>query len=197
MRLERPNPKKLTQIEVPADLRQFFEEVATLIEAGDEATTIESDDLLQCEFAYGGLIDEEAPVYGFTYYPLKGVRATKWELEFSAQEIGQIADGSIDKLELWACEDKSCGSMFSSANYRCFDCGYVDEEVQEVRVLPSGDFSNRRDWALAFFALYPDADPFEMIGDYNGKTELGSALGYFSLNEAREILRVFQSSKKD
>ena len=196
MRLERPKAKKLTQIEVPANLRQFLEEVAGLIEARDEATLIESDDLLQCEYVYGGLIDEGEPIYGFTYFPRKGVR-TKWELEFSAQQIGEIADGRIDKLELWACEDNSCGSMFSSANYLCFDCDYFDDEVQEVRVLPSGDFSSRRDWALAYFALHPDADPFEMIGDYNGKTEFGSALEYFSLNEAREILRDLQSSKRD
>ena len=190
MRLEKPNPKKLTQVEVPADLRQFLEEVADLIEARDESTLIESDDLLQCEFAYGGLIEEGAPVYGFTYFPRKAVSRKTWELEFSAHEISEIADRSIDKLELWACEDESCGSMFSSANYLCSDCDYVDDEVQEVRVLPSGDFSSRRDWALAYFALHPDADPFEMIGDYNGKTELGLALGYFSLNEAQEILRL-------
>jgi hypothetical protein len=32
-----------------------------------------------------------------------------------------------------------------------------------------------------------------MIGDYNGETELGERLGYFSLNEAREIQSGSQS----
>lgn len=59
MRQEQPKAKKLTQIEVPANLRQFLEEVADLIEARDESTLNESYDLLQCEFAYGGLIEEE------------------------------------------------------------------------------------------------------------------------------------------
>ncbi len=184
MRTAQPKPKKLTQVDVPADLRVFFEEVAHLIEVHDEAAFIESDDLLQCECAYGGLIEDETDEYGFTYFPRKGVK-TKWELLLSASQIRDVADGSITKLELWACSDENCGSMFSSANERCSNCDYVDDE--EKRALPHAEFSSRRDWALAYFALHPDADPFQMIGDYNGRTELGERLGYFSLNEAREI----------
>lgn len=192
MRTAQPKPKKLTQLDVPEDLRVFLEEVAHLIEIHDDAAFIESDDLLQCECAYGGLIEETTDQYGFTYFPRKGVRTT-WELLFSASQIREVADGSITKLELWACTDENCGSMFSSADYNCTTCDYDDEEEKEERALPQGDFSNRRDWALAYFALHPDADPFQMIGDYNGQTELGERLGHFSLNEAREAQSSFQS----
>lgn len=190
MRTEQPKPKKLTQVDVPADLRVFLEEVAHLIEIHDEAAFIESDDLLQTECAYGGLIEDGTDEYGFTYFPRKGVR-TSWELLLSASQIRDVADRSITKLELWACSDEDCGSMFSSADGRCGNCDYVDDE--EKRALPQGEFSSRRDWALAYFAIHPDADPFQMIGDYNGETELGEHLGYFSLNEAREIQSGFQT----
>ena len=99
MRTAQPKPKKLTQVDVPADLREFFEEVAHLIESHDEAAFIESDDLLQCECAYGGLTEEDTDEYGFTYFPRKGVKTT-WELLFSASQIRDVADGSITKLKL-------------------------------------------------------------------------------------------------
>lgn len=188
---ETPKPKKFTRVEAPPDLRQFLREVAEMIDDGDEATLTESDDLLQCEYAYGGLADEETGAYAFTYFPRKGVK-TNWEFDLSASEIREVAEGERE-LELWACQDENCGSMFSWAEARCSQCDYE----REVRALPTGDFRTRRDWALAYYALHPDADPFQMIGDYNGETELGTSLGYFSLNEARELQRIFQSLKRN
>lgn len=190
MRTAQPKPKKLTHVDVPADLRVFLEEVAHLIEVRDDAALIESDDLLQTECAYGGLIEENTDEYGFTYFPRKGVRTT-WELLFSASQIRDVAAGNITELQLWACSDENCGSMFPSADDRCSNCDYVDDE--EKRALPHGEFNSRRDWAVAYFAIHPGADPFQMIGDYNGETELGERLGYFSLNEAREIQSGVQS----
>lgn len=187
MRTAQPKPKKLTAAEVPADLREFFQEVAHLIDTGDEAALIESDDLLQCDRAYGGLIDEEDDIYAFTYFPREGVK-TKWIFDLSAEQIRAIADEDVLTLELWACEDGNCGSMFQDANETCFYCDYV---VDEVRPLPSGEFRTRRDWALAYFALHPDAHPLQMIGDYN-QTESVNGLGSFSLNEARDIQEEFE-----
>ena len=191
MPAELPKPKKLTHVEVPPDLRQFLQEVAEKIDQRDEDTLVESDDLLQCDFVYGGLADEETGEYGFTYFPGKS-RKTKWEILLLAQQIREIADGERD-LSLWACEDQNCGSMFWRAEERCSQCDYE----REVRALPSGDFSSRRDWALAYFALHPDAYSMQMIGDYNGNTELGETLGYFSLNEATELERIAQSLKRN
>jgi hypothetical protein len=132
MRTAQPKPKKLTHVDVPPDLRGFLKEVAHLIETHDEAAFIESDDLLQCEYAYGGLIEDETDEYGFSYFPRKGVRP-RWELLFSASQIRDVADGTITKLELWACSDENCGSMFSSANERCGYCDYVDDEEKQPR----------------------------------------------------------------
>lgn len=190
MRTKQPKPKKLTQVDVPTNLRVFLEEVAHLIEIHDEAAFIESDDLLQTECAFGGLIEDGTDEYGFTYFLRKGLRP-KWELLLSASQIRDVADGTITKLELWACSDENCGSMFSWADELCSRCDYVDDE--EKRALPQGEFSSRRDWALAYFAIHPDAHPFQVIIDYNGRTELGERLGYFSLEEVREIQSGFQS----
>ena len=191
MSTEQPKPKKLTRVEVPPDLRQFLWEVAEMIDRGDLETLVESYDLLQCDYAYGGLADEETDTYEFTYLPRKGVK-TRWEFGFSVKELREAANG-VRELELWACEDENCGSMFSWAEAQCPNCDYE----REVRAVPSGDFSKRGEWALAYFALHPDADPFQMIGDYNGETELGESLGYFSLNEATELQRISQSMKRN
>jgi len=191
MSTELPKPKRLTHVEAPPDLRQFLLEVAEKIAQGDEDTLIESDDLLQCDFAYGGLADEETGEYGFTYFPGKS-RKTKWEILLLAKQIREVADGERE-LSLWACEDENCGSMFSLAEERCSQCDYE----HEVRALPSGDFSTRRDWALAYFALHPEAHPMQMIGDYNGETEWGEKLGYFSLTEATELETISQSLKRN
>ena len=191
MTAEQPKPKKFTPVEAPPDLRQFLREVAERIDDGDEATLVESYDLLQCEYAFGGLADEETGAYEFTYFPRKGIK-TKWEFGLSAKEMHEVAEGERE-LELWACEDENCGSMSSWPDVPCSNCDYE----RELRALPTGDFSTRGDWALAYYALHPDAHPFQMIGDYNGETELGTSLGYFSLNEATELQKIFESLKRN
>lgn len=55
-----------------------------------------------------------------------------------------------------------------------------------ARQSPQEDFDSRRAWALAYFRSHPDADPLEMIGEYNATT-LGQRFGSFSLDEARAI----------
>ena len=57
MRREQKHPKAKQVVPMPDDLATFLREVHALIEADDDAATIESDDLLQCEIAYGGLIE--------------------------------------------------------------------------------------------------------------------------------------------
>jgi hypothetical protein len=188
MRTARPKPKNLTQVNVPLNLREFLRKVATLIEGRDESAMVLSDDLLQGDRTYGGLIDDRAGEYGFTYFPGEGVR-TKWELQLTADQIRAIAHGRVRRLELWACTDDGCGSMFPSANELCFYCDYVDEGVP---TLPGGEFNTRRDWALAYFALHPDCHPLQMIGAFNGEVELARRLGRFSLDEARGILSEFK-----
>jgi hypothetical protein len=92
---EQPKPKRFTRVEAPPDLRQFLREVAELIDEGDEATLVESDDLLQCEYAFGGLADAETAAYAFTYFPRKGVKPN-WEFDLSASEIREVAEPALD-----------------------------------------------------------------------------------------------------
>ena len=191
MRTLQQKPKVLTQVEIPPDLRAFLKEVADLIEVGDELTTIESGDLLQCDYAYGGLCEEGTDEYGFTYFPRKG-RKTTWDFVLSAAQISEVAADNITTLELWACTDDNCGSMFPNSSWSC-SCDYVDDDPPK---LPTGEFRSRREWALAYFALNPDAHPLQMIGAYNDNELFDDSLGYFSLQEASEILSAFQSGEQ-
>ena len=127
MREKRPRPKVKEQVRIPANLLEFLREVHELIEAQDEAATVESDDLLQCECAYGGLVQVGTDSYGFTYFPGDGVR-DKWEVELRAIEIRYIADGATTELELWACSDSTCQSKFSDPADTCSICDWVEQE---------------------------------------------------------------------
>ena len=113
----------------------------------------------------------------------------------SAAQIREVAAGDVATLELWACTDRDCGSMFPNSDWACGRCDYVDDDPPPK--LPTGEFRFRRDWALAYFALNPDAHPFEMIGAYNGNHERDDSLGFFSLQEAMEIQSAFQSGEKN
>jgi hypothetical protein len=193
MRTLQKKPKVLTPVEIPPDLRAFLKEVAELIEVGDEATTIESDDLIQCEFAHGGLCEEGIDEFGFTYFPGKGIK-THWDFVLSAAQINEVAAGNTTTLELWECTDTNCDSMFPNSDWACGKCDYIDDDPPK---LPTGEFRSRRDWGLAYFALNPDAHPLEMIGAYNGNEQRDDSLGFFSLEEAREIQSAFQSGEKN
>jgi hypothetical protein len=58
------------RLAIPAEFADIMREVAAKIEAGDAATTIESDDLLQWEDrCCGGLLDAEQGLFGFVYFP--------------------------------------------------------------------------------------------------------------------------------
>lgn len=124
MRERRIRPKAKQAVGVPDDLLDFLRDVHEMIETGDESATMESDDLLQCPSAYGGLIEDGGNRYGFTYFPEKGVR-NKWELDLDVVDIERIAGGEIAELELWACEAPECRCMFSDPQGICLHCDYV------------------------------------------------------------------------
>ena len=129
MRKLQIQPKNREHVPIPEDLRSFIAEVHTLIEIGDEATQIESDDLLQSEVAYGGLLEEGGQDYIFTYFPNHKVRGVRdqWILQFDVEAIKAIANGTSKELWLWACQDEDCGCKFQDPNETCFYCDYIDE----------------------------------------------------------------------
>jgi hypothetical protein len=126
MRTCSPQPKELRTLAMPADLREFLVGVDELIGAEDELATTESDDLLQCERAYGGLLDKGGFRYGFTYFPDKGIRH-KWEFCLSAYQINAVAAGGLSTLDLWCCTSPDCKSGFEDKAETCFYCDYIEE----------------------------------------------------------------------
>jgi hypothetical protein len=127
MRTKNVKPKIAEEVAIPERLVAFLREVHELIEQDDDAATIESDDLLQTEFAYGGLLEEDGDEFGFTYFSDEGARA-KWEFELSASDIAAIAQGDRDTLRLWRCRTPGCRNRFGSPDEACFDCDYVDDK---------------------------------------------------------------------
>ncbi len=126
MRERSPRPKIQETVVIPRELKSFLADVHMLIVEGDESTTIESDDLLQCERACGGLLEEGRDVYGFTFFTdPEGVR-NKWEIVLSKADIEKVANATLTEFSLWACQDAACGCKFSSEDETCFYCDYVD-----------------------------------------------------------------------
>ena len=128
MRREVPKRKVRQRIELPAYLVQFFTEVHQLILAGDEAATVSSDDLIQANRAYGGLIKHGGTDYQFVYFPDKRSVRNKWEFSLSSKVIREIAGGKRTALTLWSCQSPKCGCKFSDSDERCFHCDYQDDD---------------------------------------------------------------------
>jgi hypothetical protein len=88
--------KSTERVAVPQDLREFLVDVHRRIADGDEAATIPSDDLLQSERAYGGLVGG-AGRYSFVYFPGRGT-SVRWEFTLLASEIEEIGAGGSDEM---------------------------------------------------------------------------------------------------
>jgi hypothetical protein len=190
MRIATVKPKVAAEIAIGEELEGFFQEVDGLIKQNDELATIPSDDLIQTEFAYGGLIEEGTDTYGFTYFPEQSTRPS-WSIVLTASEIEAISSGKKKTLILWKCQNPDCRSFLSSKDEACFDCDYIDDDelAQKKKILstlPQGE--GREQWVKAYLANFPDAHPLEVVGDYNSQPQLGERWGYFSLHEMGKLI---------
>jgi len=88
--------KSTERVTVPQDLRDFLLEVHQRIEDGDEAATTPSDDLLQCEWAYGGLVPG-GDRYSFVYFPERGT-SVRWEFTLLPSEIDELGGGAAAEI---------------------------------------------------------------------------------------------------
>ena len=194
MRVEKIQQKISQEVTIPEELRSFLQEVDELIRQQDELATTESDDLLQAERAYGGLIEEGTDRYQFTYFPGEDTRPT-WELEMTATEISAIAKGQIAALSLWRCPNINCGSHFASAEGVCFDCDYLDEELDRKKVILKTLLQSvsKEEWVKGYLRHYPDAHPLQIIGDYNSQGQLGNKWGFFTLGEMQALVQTLLS----
>lgn len=129
MRIEQRQPKIQEDVKIPDNLVSFFAEVQREIDAEDEVTTIESDDLMQYEefdFAYGGLNDAETGEFTFRYFT-DNENGSTWDLSLTKQEIGKIAEGELKQLTVWGCQNPLCGCKFSDEEGSCSNCDWVEE----------------------------------------------------------------------
>ena len=128
----RPLPKKRLVAAIPPNLVSFIRDVATAIREENPCATTPSDDLLQCDYAYGGLGDGSPPVYHFTYFSKSDVDPkSKWHFSLSADEVSSVAEGSKTELALWGCASETCESMYPTESSLCHECDYVRNEDAE------------------------------------------------------------------
>ena len=113
--------KTLRKIAIPEPLRKFLRQVHAKIEAGDEPTSIESDDLLQDHLAYSVFLGYEAGLFRFCYFPGAYLVPT-WDFRVALEEIRRIATGETDHLSLWKCDDPACACLYESEDAYCDGC---------------------------------------------------------------------------
>jgi hypothetical protein len=127
----RPRPKIRISKKLPERLVEFLRDVHSRIEAGDESTKIQSDDLLQCQHTYGGLTRAGSDKYYFCHFPTSENEPT-WGFALSAEQIGQIAYGELLELEFWGCQSDTCQELSDSPDHHCGTCDWVrDEDAAE------------------------------------------------------------------
>ena len=130
MRKCAPKLKILEKVAIPDDLKAYVSGIQHLIDEDAEEIKIESDDLIQSQTAYGGLLEEEGREFGITYFPEheeNGVRH-KWELIFTKDAVSEISQGKKGFLELWSCTAPECHCRFQVEDETCFYCDY--EEIE-------------------------------------------------------------------
>jgi hypothetical protein len=116
-------PKIAIQEPVPQRLLDRMKVVTKLIAAGDESTTIESDDLIQFEGLWdcvGGLTADGR--FFFTFFPGEEGDDTQWMLELSESQIEAIANGIATSLDLWRCPRCGGADRFSQKDGYCRKC---------------------------------------------------------------------------
>ncbi|MCA9167971.1 MAG: hypothetical protein KDB23_09900 [Planctomycetales bacterium] len=130
-------------VEVPERLVHFWRDVVSRIDAKDPSTIYESDDLLQCEFVYGGLADPDNRYFGFTYFPFDEDPDTEWEFFLSESELRLIASGLQQSIQAFRCQDPRCLLMHSAPDGYCPNCDnvldYVDEFGDMRKAYPALD----------------------------------------------------------
>ncbi len=112
-------PKRSVSIELPSAFTDFMREVKQQIDAGDEATMIESDDLLQCDCIYGGLYDAAKRRFAFRYFHAEDVT---WDFDLDVQQIASIADGTQTTMTFWQCSNGKCDCLYHAEDSYCMHC---------------------------------------------------------------------------
>ena len=127
MIVKKIHEKKLETVSLPAKLVYFLRETYQSILRKEEATLIESDDLLQDTFVYGGLLKQGEDSYRFVYFPGDFGIKNKWVFTLNTSELKSIAEGNTTTLDLWACAQEDCQSKFMDKTETCSYHDYLED----------------------------------------------------------------------
>ncbi len=133
-------PKQSVTVELPSAFIDFMREVHQYIVDGEEvATTLESDDLLQCQCIYGGLYNAAKQQFGFRFFHPD---RTTWDFDVNARQIAQIAAGKLTTMPLWQCQGNRCGCLHATEDSYCHHCDSIrhfdnDYEASLKRLYPN------------------------------------------------------------
>ena len=121
-----------TEEKIPVAFVVAMRQVAELIEAGDETTTVESDDSLQIGDVMGGLYRADERGFGFSMCVRRDDgeaacdnRGTiEWCYYLTPAQIDGIATGKITQLPMWRCSDADCRRRWSEPDGYCPRCDF-------------------------------------------------------------------------
>ena len=124
-----PMKPKVQVVEmIPPAFVEFLEEVDGMIERRDPETLLESDDLIQCEHTFGGLVDAAEELFGFefwdgTKFSKNGFRITSHFL-LTKSQIKAVANHELTSLTMWRCSN-DCGRRATVSDWHCTECDNV------------------------------------------------------------------------
>ena len=124
-------PKLPVTEAIPEAFAILMRDVAAAIDDGDESAWMESDDLIQPQDfrGYGGLYDSVEGRYGFEYLVDDSQENRErsppiaWDFDLNRQEIRDIANGTISRIDMWRCEP-DCGRRFARSDGYCPACDF-------------------------------------------------------------------------
>jgi hypothetical protein len=186
--------KERRLVPIPDDLRESLREVHELIQEAeyDRDIDLDFDDAIQVGNVCGGRVRGRLRPYQLTYYPPGDSRRGRWQLALGEADIEDIADGRMTSIRLYCCVSSDCRSKFSRESDVCFVCDYEDTpeeagykaKLQEL----ANSSTSKAEFVAGYVRIRPDATSASLIGDYNPIENLGERLGWFSTDEANELI---------
>jgi hypothetical protein len=180
---------------IPHELRESLREVLDLIKHAkrDPDIDLDYDDAIQVGTVCGGRYRKKARPYVLTYHPEGDTRRGRWFLTLHQTEIEDIADGHMTELAMFCCVSPDCRTKFREADDLCFFCDYDEDEA--TRLLKTNlealakEVTTKEEWVAAYLCEKPNATATSLVGDYNPIEGLGKRLGYFTFDEAEELIQ--------
>lgn len=204
MRKLKPQPKEKRIVSLDHEFRESMIEVRELLEEFElnpDDAFIDFDDAIQVGSVCGGRVGSPKRPFVFTFYPQDDSCYGSWFLSLHETEIEDIADGVMTEISMWCCTSPDCRSKFRDESETCFFCDYEDDVEtvalqQRLKGLAT-TVKSKEEWVTGYLQIKPDASCHSLIADYNPIDGLGERLGWFSSEEAQEMLDGVRSHSRD